>query len=132
MAVWSPFHFRHSALIGNPDLVVYSDQIENLGFLEYLVHFVHFYHLGLFGLFAILDQIETLDLNFGLLDLMTGFVVLTIPHLDHRFELVQVERVDQVETVDQVERLAMIENFDPTDFLGRCSDLVHFGFRVAY
>jgi len=125
-------------LIENPDLVVYPHQIEDLGLLEYLVHFVHFDHLGLFGLFAILDQIETLDLNFALLDLMTGFVVLTILHLDHRFELVQVEKVDQaekvdqVETVDQVERLAMIENFDLTDFPGRCSALVHFGYRVAY
>jgi len=110
-------------------LVVYSDQIENHGLLDHLVQFVYFDHLDLFGLFAILDQIETLDLNFGLLDLMTGFVVLTISHLDHRFELDQVEMVDQV---GQVERLAEIENFDPTDFLGRCSDLVHFGFRVAY
>ena len=119
-------------------MVVYSVQIENHGLFDHLVQFVHFDHLDLFGLFAILDQIETLDLNFGLLDLMTGFVVLTISHLDHRFELDQVEmvdRVDQVEMVDQVgqvERLAEIENFDPTDFLGRCSDLVHFGFRVAY
>ena len=72
-------------MIENPDLVVHSDQILDL--LEYLVQFVHFYHLGLFGLFAILDQIETLDLNFGQLDLMLGLVVLTISHLDHRFEL---------------------------------------------
>ena len=125
-------------------MVVYSVQIENHGLFDHLVQFVHFDHLDLFGLFAILDQIETLDLNFGLLDLMTGFVVLTIFHLGHRFELDQVGMVDQVEMVDrvdqvemvdqvgQVERLAEIENFDPTDFLGRCSDLVHFGFRVAY
>ena len=44
----------------------------------------------------------------------------------------QVEMVDRFDQVGQAEFLAKIENFDLTDFLGRCSDLVHFGFRVAY